>query len=172
MPTLEIRNKTKAGKRLCRQDSKKINEIKAVVSIGDPGEKPCAGFESFKGPKLRLEFMDTLPKDRWGGEAAADINDIVNLVTFAEKIKTVDGVVLVHCLAGMCRSTAAAFVMQCAWDGPKKEWDALNKVLEATKDEEPWPNEHVVRLGDEVLGRDGIMSWVIDEFASGIAKMY
>lgn len=72
---------------------------------------------------------------------------------------TRSGALVVHCYAGISRSTAAAFVMLCALN-PKVDEIAIAKYLRSCSPTAA-PNRLIVSLGDEVLGRNGRMSKAI-----------
>ena len=66
---------------------------------------------------------------------------------------------LVHCTAGVSRSSATAYVIACSRVSPK---DAL-RVLDSKFH---WPNDRVVRLGAEVLGDPEIVREVKEWMAA------
>lgn len=79
----------------------------------------------------------------------------------AEKIiafgKTWDGKapMLVHCWAGVSRSTATAFILACARNPNTPEKDIAWALRDAS--EGATPNPLLVHLADDVLGREGRM---------------
>lgn len=61
---------------------------------------------------------------------------------------------LIHCAAGVSRSTAAGVIFFAMQFGPGKDYQAFACMrLSAMKS--PSPNKHVIRLADEILGREG-----------------
>lgn len=62
---------------------------------------------------------------------------------------------LVHCWAGISRSTAAAFIVLCAHNEPGQE-GLIAAALRATSPSAT-PNELMVRIADDLLGRSGRM---------------
>jgi predicted protein tyrosine phosphatase len=62
--------------------------------------------------------------------------------------------VLVHCWAGVSRSTAAAFTLKCQLTG-MTERDALLYIQSVRR--QMWPNELIVELADQALDRRGRM---------------
>ena len=62
---------------------------------------------------------------------------------------------VVHCYAGISRSTAGAFVTACALNPQRDE----NKIARALRDASPTatPNIRIVTLADRLLARDGRM---------------
>jgi predicted protein tyrosine phosphatase len=65
-----------------------------------------------------------------------------------------DGHVLVHCHAGISRSTAAAAIMMCQ-HAPGEEEAAFLKLLGMRK--HGWPNTRMVEFADSLLQRDGAL---------------
>jgi predicted protein tyrosine phosphatase len=72
---------------------------------------------------------------------------------------------LIHCFAGVSRSTAAAYVLACV-TRPGEE-QALAAELRALCPEAT-PNPLMVALADTILQRDGAMSRAIADIGRGI----
>jgi len=72
---------------------------------------------------------------------------------------------LVHCWAGISRSTAAAFTLLCDRAGPGAEQDIAEMLRERAPHAQP--NRLLVRLADQALGRDGAMVRAIESIGSG-----
>jgi predicted protein tyrosine phosphatase len=64
--------------------------------------------------------------------------------------------ILIHCYAGLSRSTAAAFVSLCALN-PRTPEDAIARALHRSSDT-AMPNRLFVALADNVLRREGRMN--------------
>ena len=64
----------------------------------------------------------------------------------AAELESDNGKVLIHCEAGVSRSTAAALVMYACWLGQGREYEAMERVI----DQRPYaiPNRRMVRLAD------------------------
>jgi predicted protein tyrosine phosphatase len=73
---------------------------------------------------------------------------------------------LVHCWAGVSRSTASAFVLLCDRAGAGAEHDIARVLREHAPHAQP--NRLIVRLADEALGRGGAMVRAIDAIGTGI----
>ena len=73
---------------------------------------------------------------------------------------------VVHCFAGISRSTAAAFVAVCALN-PRAEESAIALALRRASPTAT-PNGHIVALADEFLGRDGRMIRAVAAIGNGI----
>jgi len=72
---------------------------------------------------------------------------------------------LIHCFAGVSRSTAAAYVLACAKRAPGEE-EVLADQLRALCPEAT-PNPLMVSLADTILRRDGAMSRAIAGIGRG-----
>ena len=72
---------------------------------------------------------------------------------------------VVHCYAGISRSTAGAFVTVCALNPQRNE----AAIARAIRDASPtaMPNIRIVTLADRLLGRDGRMLRALDEMGPG-----
>jgi predicted protein tyrosine phosphatase len=72
---------------------------------------------------------------------------------------------LIHCWAGISRSTAAAFITLCALNPEADEFDLARilRLASATAS----PNKRLVSLGDAVLARSGRMVAAIEEIGRG-----
>jgi predicted protein tyrosine phosphatase len=111
---------------------------------------------------LRLAFHDIAePRP---GLIAPDAAMVGQLLTFAEAW---DGArpMLVHCWAGVSRSTAAAFIIACQ-RAPEGSEQAIAEALRAAA---PFatPNPLLVSLADTALGRGGRMSRAIADIGRG-----
>lgn len=73
---------------------------------------------------------------------------------------------VVHCFAGISRSTAAAFITACALN-PKRS-EAL--IAQAIRDSSPtaFPNPRLVAFADTILGRDGRMIAAVQAIGRGV----
>jgi predicted protein tyrosine phosphatase len=74
---------------------------------------------------------------------------------------------LIHCFAGVSRSTAAAYIAACAL-APERDELAIARALRAAS-RTASPNTHLVALADDALGRRGRMNEAIAEIGRGRA---
>lgn len=72
---------------------------------------------------------------------------------------------VVHCYAGISRSTAAAYVIAAALD-PRRDERELAQALRAASPSAT-PNARIVALADDILGREGRMIAAIAEIGTG-----
>jgi predicted protein tyrosine phosphatase len=111
--------------------------------------------------RLHLSFHDIA--DTRAGLIAPDRSTIVTILDFARAVPG-DIPVLIHCWAGISRSSAAAYIIAC--DGnPGRE----DEIADALRRLAPFvtPNPLMVRLADELLERSGRMSAAITRIGRG-----
>ena len=72
---------------------------------------------------------------------------------------------LIHCYAGVSRSTAAAFIAACALKPERDEFEVARALRAASPT--ATPNARLVALADAALGRDGRMSEAIAAIGRG-----
>jgi predicted protein tyrosine phosphatase len=124
-----------------------------VLSILDPGwPKPEAfgAFDPYR--RLELRFHDVI--EAGPGCVAPERLDVEQLLSFGRDLTEArDTHLLVHCHAGVSRSTAAATLIlaQARPDRPAEE--ALLTVVRQRP--RAWPNLRILELGDALLGRRG-----------------
>jgi predicted protein tyrosine phosphatase len=74
---------------------------------------------------------------------------------------------LIHCFAGVSRSTAAAFIAACALE-PQREEGEIARALRLASPTAT-PNARLVALADATLGRAGRMTRAIEQIGRGEA---
>ena len=72
---------------------------------------------------------------------------------------------VVHCYAGISRSTASAFAAACALNPHRDEMAIARQIREASPIASP--NRLIVSLADKALGRDGRMLRALDAMGPG-----
>jgi predicted protein tyrosine phosphatase len=136
-------------------------DIDACISIADPygGKRPPKdGFYSIPY-RLTLSFDDALEDSPSGNHVVApSINDVEMILDFDRKTRRhirPGKRFLIHCHAGISRSTATALAILADRLGPGFEKEAVECLVRATEDNEPWPNATLVAHADALLGRGG-----------------
>lgn len=76
--------------------------------------------------------------------------------------------ILVHCHAGVSRSTAFAFCLMAHRFGEGREADAFNAFLRIVN--KPWPNRRIVEIIDGHLGRKGALLQPLDALRAQFPK--
>jgi len=112
---------------------------------------------------LWLEMDDIA--DEMDGMIAPSQQHIERLITFLDRWDRMLPMV-VHCYAGISRSTAAAFVAACALSPARAEAEIAARLRRASPT--AYPNRRLVALADRHLGRGGRMSAAIETMGFGI----
>jgi predicted protein tyrosine phosphatase len=73
---------------------------------------------------------------------------------------------VVHCFAGISRSTASAFASVCALNPQRNEASIAQALRRASPT--ATPNIRIVSLADRLLGRDGRMIAAIETIGRGV----
>ena len=107
--------------------------------------------------------MHDIPAEMDGFRAPAKAH-VEELIAFVQRWDRSTPLV-VHCYAGISRSTAAAYVIACALN-PQRDEHAIAQALRAAS-ETAIPNTRLVSLADEVLGREGRMVAAIESIGRG-----
>jgi predicted protein tyrosine phosphatase/ribosomal protein S18 acetylase RimI-like enzyme len=142
---IEVVSRAEAGDILC--SPQRCADVICLVSIGDPHDELPLGFENV-GRRLRLTFAD-----HEDGEYGPTEEDVRRVIELAESLRSVAGKVLIHCEAGISRSSAAGLIMYAYWLGAGREREALERVLAQRPIAQP--NRLMVSLADRLLGRGG-----------------
>jgi predicted protein tyrosine phosphatase len=134
-----------------------------VLSILDPDWPDPPAFAAFPPHhRLALRFNDII--DPRPDQLAPASADIARLLAFGrEPDLTAGSHLLIHCHAGVSRSTAAAALI-LAQARPDR---AAREALEAAAQLRPraWPNLRILEFGDALLGRNG-------ELVAAVAAIY
>ena len=72
---------------------------------------------------------------------------------------------VIHCYAGVSRSTASAFATACALNPKRDEIEIARQIRAASPIASP--NRRIVELADRALGREGRMLHALDEMGPG-----
>jgi predicted protein tyrosine phosphatase len=128
-----------------------------VLSILDPAFPVPEAFGSFgEHERLELRFDDII--DEEPGKIAPSVADIDQILAFGRDLMAEprrDAHLLVHCHAGISRSTAAMTLI-LAQALPGQPADAVLAMVHAIR-EKTWPNIRMIEMGDAMLGRGGTL---------------
>ena len=129
--------------------------VSDVLSILDPDTPKPAAFARF-GPHRRtdIRFHDVvLPLD---GHIQPTSDDVRRILAFGTACAAASAShVLIHCYAGVSRSTAAATILM-AQANPGRETEtfaALTRIRPRA-----WPNSQMIGLADDLLERGGALN--------------
>jgi predicted protein tyrosine phosphatase len=89
------------------------------------------------------------------------IDDLIDFVQSWDRAEPM----LIHCFAGVSRSTAAAFIAACALNPARDELDIARALRAASPT--ATPNARLVALADTALERNGRMNVAIAEIGRG-----
>ena len=93
-------------------------------------------------------------EDELEGMVAPAEDHVAELLDFVQRWQRRKPIV-VHCFAGISRSTAAAFITACAVQ-PEQDEAAIARAIRMAS-ATAQPNPRLVRFGDKLLGRQGRM---------------
>ncbi len=131
--------------------------ITHLLSIDSPGS-PTATPEWFTGVHWHVAFVDVETKAMAAafGLAPPGKNDVKLILEFGkmclESSRTAETHLVIHCLAGISRSPAAAYAILCLLLGPGCEQAAFAHLMEIRPCASP--NRLVVKYADAILGRN------------------
>jgi predicted protein tyrosine phosphatase len=127
--------------------------VSHVLSILDPGwpePDSLGGFGLER--RLKLRFHDVI--EAHPGWIAPERWDIELLLAFARDLAQLqEAHLLVHCHAGVSRSTAAAILVLAQICPEHSADEAVREVVRLRP--RAWPNLRMLELGDDILGRRG-----------------
>jgi predicted protein tyrosine phosphatase len=141
---IEVVSRLEAGEILCTAD--RCAQVTYLVSIGDADDPLPEGYENAER-KLRLLIADVVTDE------GATEDDVRRIVQLAEQLRSETGTLLIHCEAGVSRSTATALIMYACWLGQGREDEAMQRLMA----QRPFaiPNRRMVALADRYLALDG-----------------
>lgn len=127
----------------------RATHLVTLVSVGTPMARPVAIAED---RHLALYFSDIVePMDGHVLPAAEHVEQLLAFVRRWER----DAPMVIHCWAGISRSTAGAFAAACAL-APERDEASIARALRAASPLAT-PNRRIVAVADDILGRNGRM---------------
>lgn len=103
----------------------------------------------------------TVPMDGYTLPCDEHVDALIAFVRGWDRAKPL----VVHCYAGISRSTAGAYVAACALNPARDEWTIARELRRASPT--ATPNSRLVALADRILCRDGRMVAAIDAIGRG-----
>lgn len=141
---IEVYSREEAGA-ILSSPSERAN-LCFLISIGEVHDPLPAGYRHATD-KVRLNFADTTD------DSGPTEDDVQHLIRAARAIIGRTGRVLIHCQAGISRSSAAAVILYTMILGPGLEEEAVRRVL--TQRPIARPNRRMIAIADRLLGREG-----------------
>ena len=135
------------------------SHIMSVMAKVDQVQRPASVLEI---NHLRVQVDDiTEHMDGFVAPCETHIEQILNFVRSWDR----SAPMVVHCFAGISRSTASAFAAACMLNPHRDEIAIARKIRTASPIAQP--NRLIVSLADRALGRDGRMLRALDEMGPG-----
>jgi predicted protein tyrosine phosphatase len=103
-------------------------------------------------------------EDELDGMVAPAETHVAELLSFVGGWKR-EKPIVVHCFAGISRSTAAAFITACAIQPERDEREIARAIRDASVTAQP--NPRIVNFGDKLLGRQGRMVEAVRAIGKG-----
>ena len=134
---------------LANQAAAGVTHILSILDPGWPEPEVLRNFDVDR--RLRLHFHDVIePLPGW---IAPERWDVDLLLAFGRNVADAGAHLLVHCHAGVSRSTAAAILILAQRHADRPADEALAEVARLRP--RAWPNLRMLELGDAALGRNG-----------------
>lgn len=128
---------------------RQASHLVTLIDPGTPVERPLGVLES---RHLRLDVDDiNAPME---GYLAPDMESVVRLLEFS-RTWDASAPMVIHCFAGISRSTASAFAIACDRNPNVAEDRIALRLRQAAS--HAFPNRRIVALADDLLGRRGRM---------------
>ncbi len=134
----------------------------AIGILGPDAQHPVFGTLPAAN-HLRLSFHDVAAVTP--GLSAPGSEDMAKLLAFLRQWNAASPL-LIHCWAGISRSTAAGYIASCLLRPGQDEMLLANELRTAAPS--ATPNPLLVALADEALGREGRMTAAIAKIGRGV----
>ncbi|MGO9740094.1 MAG: tyrosine phosphatase family protein [Roseiarcus sp.] len=135
----------------------------AMVTLLSPGTAVVRPAAIAPENHLYIEMSDIVVDAP--GQVAPQVHHIDALLDFVHRWDRV-APMLIHCFAGVSRSTASAFIAACALAPHRDEYEIAQSLRKASPT--ATPNSRFVALADARLGRGGRMCRAIDSIGRGV----
>ena len=133
---------------------RQASHLVTLIDPGTPVERPLGVPES---RHLRLDVDDIDAPT--AGYRAPDMDSVVQLLEFS-RTWDASAPMVVHCFAGISRSTASAFAIACDRNPDVAEARIALMLRQAAG--HAMPNRRIIALADDLLGRRGRMVEAIE----------
>jgi|SRR6185436_10148036 len=141
---IEVCSRDEASAILCSPSQRA--DIAFLISIGDEWDSPPAGMH-YIHDRIRLLFADA------NDDSGPTEDDVAQLISFARAVMQRTGRVLIHCQAGISRSSAAAVIVHAIALGSGHEHEAVARVM--AQRPIAHPNRRMIAIADRLLRLDG-----------------
>lgn len=135
-----------------------------ILSLIGPAAGPPTCVAAPTARRLHLLFNDIVePAEGLILPSAEHVDDLLAFGRAWDR----SAPMLVHCWAGISRSTAAAYILACDREARGAEHTMARRLRAASPT--ATPNRRMIALADQALGRDGAMIRAIDDLGAGLA---
>jgi predicted protein tyrosine phosphatase len=136
------------------------SHLLTLIDPSTPVERPHGLVAS---RHLRLDFFDIVEPSE--GFPAPDMDSIIRLLDFSRGWDA-SAPMVVHCFAGISRSTASAYATVCALNPHRDE----RHIAQALRRASPTatPNPRIVSIADRLLDRQGRMVDAVENIGRGV----
>jgi predicted protein tyrosine phosphatase len=133
--------------------------VLTLMANVDKAERPA----SVPEPNHLKIWMDDIT-EATDGFVAPSTAHVAQVLDFVRRWSR-DAPMVIHCYAGISRSTASAFAAACMLNPHRDEMAIARQIRQASPS--ALPNRLIVSLADAALGRDGRMIRAIDAMGPG-----
>lgn len=144
-----------------------VSDVLSIVNPGQPEPEAFARYAPHRRTTLRFDDV-VLPVL---GQTLPGEDDVRRILEFGERLPEHGDArhLLVHCIAGVSRSTAAAGILM-AQRHPGREAEAFLTLLALRP--RAWPNSHMVALADALLERRGGLRAGLDAYYRAAVRQF
>jgi predicted protein tyrosine phosphatase len=133
-----------------------------IVTVMGKVEKAQRPTSVLEANHLRISMDDiTEAADGFVAPSALHVGRILDFVRGWKR----DAPMVIHCFAGISRSTASAFAAACLLNPHRDELSIAQQIRQASPS--AFPNRLIVTLADKALNRDGRMIRALDTMGPG-----
>lgn len=127
-----------------------FDHVISIVGTWEDDGDPPGGWDvwnAYPARKLRLQFDDIVHSNSHGDAPTPE--HVQQIIDFA---KGVEGRVLIHCAAGVSRSSAAGLIVITTLLGPDKASDAIRHLIKIRNPQTIRPHRGMTQMADDILG--------------------
>lgn len=141
-----------------------VTHVLSIIDTHEPCPAALDGYFEIEHELIR--FDDVVAE--YPGFIACTPAHIEQVLAFGERVHArPDSHVLVHCHAGISRSTAAAAILMTQ-HAPGREEEAFLKLLSMRK--HGWPNTRMIEFADHLMKRDGALLRGLEVYRRALLK--
>jgi len=156
MPTIHVCSLTRLRETVTVADA---SHVLSLVNVGTPVDCPPSVHPD---RHLYVGVSDVIAPTE--GMVLPDVEHVQQLLGFVDGWNR-ERPMVIHCFAGISRSTAAAFIAVCRLTPSRPESEIARLIR--SRSPTAWPNPLLVELADTILGREGRMIRAIEDIGSG-----